>query len=300
MAVRYDDIGNRLKAFRVGSGLTADDVAKRAGISRTALYRFEKGEVAKIETIDKLAELLNVSVPTLLGVGLEYVPSAVSYFERVRQIEATAQHITVLAGPIASILASERFNDMLGEVLRESVPETLVNRERALQDIESILSILAERKTTYRQRTPSVVNLISALEIERFARNGMSGRLDLPNSTRQRRRELAREELAHFARLVSEEPIGIQIGIVPASLSYSGFQIFRQPDRNVLAVSPFRLGERPNIMVGVAMITAAPEALILHQKVVDQMWKSSLKGKEAGQYLTKLSQQSQRAGRSDP
>ena len=209
MTVRYDDIGNRLKAFRVGSGLTADDVAKRAGISRTALYRFEKGEVVKIETIDKLAELLDVSVPTLLGVGVEYVPSAVSYFERIRQIEAAAQHITVLAGPIASILASERFNEMLGEVLRESVPETIANRKRILQDIENILAILAERKVTYRQRTPSVVNLISALEIERFAQNGMSGRLDLPDSTRRKRRELAREELAHFARLVGEDPIGI-------------------------------------------------------------------------------------------
>jgi len=48
LAVRYDDIGNRLKAFRLGSGLSADEIARRAGISRTALYRFEKGELVKI------------------------------------------------------------------------------------------------------------------------------------------------------------------------------------------------------------------------------------------------------------
>jgi hypothetical protein len=30
-----------------------------------------------------------------------------------------------------------------------------------------------------------------------------------------------------------------------------------------LALSPFRLGEEPNIRVGVAMITSAPEALAL-------------------------------------
>jgi len=82
MAIRFDDIGNRLKAFRLGSGLSADEIATRLGISRTALYRFEKGELAKIETLEKLAELLSVSVPTLLGVGVEYVASAVSYFER--------------------------------------------------------------------------------------------------------------------------------------------------------------------------------------------------------------------------
>ena len=85
MAIRFDDIGNRLKAFRLGSGLSADEIASRLGISRTALYRFEKGELAKIETLEKLADLLSVSVPTLLGVGVEYVPSAVSYFERMRR-----------------------------------------------------------------------------------------------------------------------------------------------------------------------------------------------------------------------
>ena len=78
MAIRYDDIGDRLKAFRLGSGLSAEEVARRIGISRTALYRVEKGEVVKIETLEKLAELLQVSLPTLLGVGVEYIPSAVT------------------------------------------------------------------------------------------------------------------------------------------------------------------------------------------------------------------------------
>ena len=67
MTIRFDDIGDRLKAFRLGSGLTADEIAKRIGISRTALYRFERGEVTKIETLERLAELLDVSVPTLLA-----------------------------------------------------------------------------------------------------------------------------------------------------------------------------------------------------------------------------------------
>ena len=73
MTIRFDDIGNRLKAFRIASGLSAEEVASRLGISRTALYRFEKGEVAKIDTLESLSELLNVSVPTLLGVGVEYI-----------------------------------------------------------------------------------------------------------------------------------------------------------------------------------------------------------------------------------
>ncbi len=91
MSVRYDDIANRLKAFRLGSGLSSDEIARRAGISRTALYRFEKGELVKIETMERLADLLGVSITTLLGVGIEYISSAVAYFERMRQIEETAE-----------------------------------------------------------------------------------------------------------------------------------------------------------------------------------------------------------------
>src|SRR2546430_13898601 len=109
MAVRFDDIGNRLKAFRLGSGLSADEIASRLGISRTALYRFEKGELAKIETLERLADLLSVSVPTLLGVGVEFVASAVSYFERMRQIEEKSEHIIVLAGPLSYLLGCGAF-----------------------------------------------------------------------------------------------------------------------------------------------------------------------------------------------
>ena len=119
MAIRFDDIGNRLKAFRLGSGLSADEIANRLGISRTALYRFEKGELAKIETLEKLAELLSVSVPTLLGVGVEYVASAVSYFERMRQIEESSEHIIVLAGPISYLLASDAFDQALADLAWE-------------------------------------------------------------------------------------------------------------------------------------------------------------------------------------
>src|SRR5580692_494997 len=131
MPPRFDDIGDRLKAFRLGSGLSADEIAKRIGISRTALYRFEKGEVVKIDTLEKLSELLEVSLPTLLGVGVEYIPSAVTYFERMRQIEEAAEHIIVLAGPLSYLLASDDFNAVLGQLLKESIPETEDDLRRA-------------------------------------------------------------------------------------------------------------------------------------------------------------------------
>ena len=234
-----------MRAFRLGSRLSAEDIAHRTGISRTALYRFEKGEVVKIETLDRLAKLLQVSVATLLGVGVEYIASAVSYFERMRQIESTAEHVTVLAGPIASILASDRFESMLEAVLRESIPADLEDRPSLLEDVARIVAILRERKATYRARQPTVLNLMAALEIERFARDGLVGNGNLPARIRRVRRELARAEIEHFAALIDDDPINVRIGIVSETLPHTGFQIFRQPDRQVLTISPFRLGEHP-------------------------------------------------------
>src|SRR6266540_4620876 len=208
MAIRFDDIGNRLKAFRLGSGLSADEIASRLGISRTALYRFEKGELAKIETLEKLADLLSVSVPTLLGVGVEYVPSSISYFERMRQIEETSEHIIVLAGPISYLLASDDFDRTLEDVLKESVPDKLSGRKRALAQVDELMNILRQRRQAYRKRQPGILNLISASEMQRFLRDGLVGRLDLPAPTRSKRRALAHAEAEHFTALMAEEPIG--------------------------------------------------------------------------------------------
>jgi transcriptional regulator with XRE-family HTH domain len=285
MPLRFDDIGHRLKAFRLGSGLSADEIANRLGISRTALYRFEKGELAKIETLEKLAELLGVSVPTLLGVGVEYVASAVAYFERMRQIEETSEHIIVLAGPISYLLASDAFDQTLDEMLRESIPEKMDGRKRALAQVDEIMSVLRQRKEGYRRRQPGIVNLIAASEMERFVRNGLIGRFDLPDNVLAERRALARAEAEHFTALMADEPIGVQIGIVPDTLPHTSFQIFRQPDRHVLALSPFRLGEQPNVRVGVAMITSAPEALALHDRMAKELWQRALKGTQAVAFM---------------
>jgi transcriptional regulator with XRE-family HTH domain len=281
MPIRFDDIGNRLKAFRLASGLSADEIASRLGISRTALYRFEKGELAKIETLEKLAELLDVSIPTLLGVGVEYIASAVAYFERMRQIEETSEHIIVLAGPISYLLASDAFDSALADILRESIPERAEGRARALAEVDEVMAVLRQRRDSYRRRRPGIVNLISATEMGQFLRNGLVGRIDLPDRIRAERRKLARAEAEHFMALMADEPIGVQIGIVPDTLPHASFQIFRQPDRNILALSPFRLGEQPNIRVGVAMITSAPEALTLHDRMSRDLWQRALKGSQA-------------------
>lgn len=288
MAIRYKEIADRLRAFRLGSGLSADEVARRVGISRTALYRFEKGELAKIETLEKLSELLGVSMPTLLGVGIEYMPSAVSYFERMRQFEESAEHIIALSGPISFLLASDEFLDHLGVVLKESLPLDLPDRQKHLEDVDQIISILAQRKQTYRRRHPGMLNLISAREIRRFVQSGLLGNPTISGSELEERKCWARSEVEHFAKVIEDEAIGVQIGVVTESLPHTHFQIFRMPDRKMLTVSPFRLGEQPNIRLGVAMITSAPDAIVLHEKAASEMWRSAIKGVPAAAHLRSL------------
>lgn len=288
MTIRYDEIGQRLRAFRLGSGLSAEEIAKKIGISRTAVYRFEKGEVVKIETLTSLADLLGVSLATLLGVEIEYISSAVTYFERLRQLEQNADRIVVLAGPISFLLASDGFKTLLKELLDESVSNEGGDQDRARADVERIMDILAERKRNYEARRPSIVNLISALDIERLLRSGFVGRPLVPDADIQERRSRARDEVEHFAAILESEPIGIQIGLVTGTLPHTGFQIFRSGDRKMLSISPFRLGEQPNIRLGVAMVTASQEAVALHEKAVTQMWQGALKGQEAAGYLRKL------------
>ncbi|MEJ8569989.1 helix-turn-helix transcriptional regulator [Microbaculum marinum] len=288
MSVRYDEIGQRLRAFRLGSGMSADDIAKRIGISRTAVYRFEKGEVVKIETLSSLADLLGVSLPTLLGVEIEYISSAVTYFERLRQLEAVADRIIVLAGPISFLLASDEFRSSLRDLLRESIADNDEHKDKLLADIERIIEILEERRKNYEERRPAIVNLMSALDIERLLRSGFVGRPFVSDHDIRKRQQRAQSEVAHFARLMEEEPIGTQIGLVTGTLPHTGFQIFRSGDRKTLSVSPFRLGEQPNIKLGVAMITENEEAVSLHETVVDEMWRTALKGREAARYLRDL------------
>jgi len=288
MNFRYDEIGQRLKAYRMGSGLSADEIARKLGISRTALYRFERGELAKIDTLGRLAELLGVATPTLLGVGIEYIPSAITYFERMRQIEETAEHIVILSGPISFLLASDDFYATLPDVLTENITKAVANPGRALSDIPKIMDILRERKELYRKRRPTIVNLMSAFEIERFLDHGFVGRRGLPEELLARRKALARAEIEHFIKLVERQPIGVQLGIVPDTLPHSGFQLFRQPDRTLLVTSPFRLGGEPNVRVGVAMITSAPDGVSLHEQAIDEMWNRSLKGEAAAACLRQL------------
>src|SRR5262249_60710830 len=115
----------------------------------------------------------------------------------------------VYAWPISFLLASDEFTTMLENVLTESVSPNAPDRARALGDVQKIMDILRERKAIYQRRAPTVVNLMSAFEIERFLDHGFVGRRQLAPKVLAERKALARAEIEHFASIIDAEPIGI-------------------------------------------------------------------------------------------
>lgn len=282
--IRFQEIGERLRAYRLGKGLTPEGLAEKLGISRAALYRVEKGEIRKIETLTSIADELGVSLPSLLGVGVEYVSSAIAFFERMRQLEESCQQVIGLFSPVSYLLTSDTYDEVLTEVLRETVHRSPDDGQNE-RIVEALMKILRQRKESFRRRQPLIVSLIGAADLERFLLHGLVGRHDLPAAVVRERRLKARYEAEHVLDLLRDQPMGIQIGIVREPVPGTTFQIFRQPERSVLAISPFRLGEQPNIRVGVALITSVPEAMALHEDITTDLWGEALKGGEAVSFL---------------
>ena len=285
--ISFRDIGERLRAYRLGRGLTPEALAGRLGISRAALYRAEKGEIRKIEMLTSIPDELGVSLPSLMGVGVEYVSTATAFFERMRQMEVECQQIIGLFSPVSYLLTSDAYDEVLREVLKESAPEG-TDAQGSARAVDALMAILKERKAAFRQRRPLIVSLISSADLERFLLHGLAGRHDLPQAEIDDRRRQARREAEYILGLLRDQPIGIQIGIVREPVPATSFQIFRQADRSVLAISPFRLGEQPNIRLGVALITSAPEAMALHEEIAARLWSEALKGAEAADYLAAM------------
>ena len=203
MKIDFPGIGQRLKAYRTGTLLSAEQIAETLGISRAAVYRMEKGEIVKLETLDRLADLLGVSLASLLGVEVEYYSNALAYFERMRQLEQESLRILAHFQPMSFLLTSEAYAGYLRQMLLESIPAT-ADRDREVSAIERIMAILAERKAGYDRKKQPIVSLIGLRELERFVHIGLIGHLNLSDEVRAQRIAAARDEVRRIAQLMGE------------------------------------------------------------------------------------------------
>src|ERR1700761_1413929 len=175
MSMRFTEIGQQLRAYRLESGLRAEEIAARLGVSRAALYRYEKGEVIKLDTIKRLAELLKISPLSLLGIGVEYYNRPIGYFERIRQIEETADQVLQLYGPVCYLTTSDAYDSALGEAFEEAADQASVERTSMRSMAEQVMGILAARKRMYAMRRPGIIAMVSLSSVQRLLATGVAG-----------------------------------------------------------------------------------------------------------------------------
>jgi transcriptional regulator with XRE-family HTH domain len=290
---RFAEIGERLRAYRMGRGLSADLVAEQLGVSRAAVYRIEAGEVVKVETLERLAAVLETSVGSLLGLGVEYYARAISYFERMRQIEQKSEQVVAHFPPLSYLLTSDNYASHLKQTLMEAAPSLVEDSREYEAEIDAIIAVLNERREARRRRHLSVVNFVSQTEIERWLKLGLIGRFDLQGEEVLARRQAARAEVEHLIQLIESEPMGVQIGLIEETLPNITFQLFRTAERTLLGLSPFRLGgDLPNIRTGVAMLTSDEEPVRLYEQLVEKLWRGAHKGREAAAQLRMIIERS--------
>jgi transcriptional regulator with XRE-family HTH domain len=288
MAVDFKQIGQRLRAYRMGANLTPEQVADRLGISRAALYKYEKGGVIKLETLERLSKLLGVPVGSVLGPGVEYFANAVSFFERMRQLEAESDHVITYFEAFSLLLTSPTYTKQLQQMLLEGLPPDLADRDQAIQEVHSVIAILEQRRQEFGRHHPSVLSLVGATQIRRLLRSGLIGTYRLSAAEQEKRRQQARLQVESMVALMENEPIGVQTGVVEDALPNQSFQILKQRETTIVAVSTFRLGELPNLRLGVASITSAAEPAALYQAVANELWRRAHKGPRGADFLRKI------------
>jgi len=278
MTMRFTEIGQQLRAYRLESGLRAEEIAARLGVSRAALYRYEKGEVIKLDTITRLAELLKISPLSLLGIGVEYYSRPIGYFERLRQIEETADQILQLSGPLCYLTTSDAYDAALAEAFDEIADQAGAERMALRSMAEQVLGILAARKRMFAMRRPSIIAMVSLPAVQRLLDVGIVSSPIVSERIRRISRDVARAEVENIASFMETEPMGLQFGLLAGAPPSSSFKILRARDRVSLAMNPFRTDTHPATQSGVAMVTGADEAITAHQRVAEASWREAMKG----------------------
>jgi transcriptional regulator with XRE-family HTH domain len=286
--MRFSEIGQQLRAYRMESGLKAEEISARLGVSRAALYRYEKGEVIKLDTVNRLAELLKISPLILLGIGVEYYAKPIGYMERIRQIEETSDQILQVYGPICYQISSEQYDALLVQIFEENAETYGAERGMARAAAEQLLGVMSARKRMYVSRRPSIIAVLTIGSIEKFLAGGIAANAVVSDRLRTAAREVASREIEHIADLMESEPIGLQLGLMASGEPNGNFALCRSRERATLAVNPFPTDALPSAQTGIAMITGAEDAVAAHQRIAELTWREAIKGAAAATRVREL------------
>jgi hypothetical protein len=244
--------------------------------------------VIKLDTIKRLAELLKISPLSLLGIGVEYYNRPIGYFERLRQVEETADQILQLFDAVCYLTTSDAYDAALNEAFDETAEQAGPDRVQVRSTAEQVLGILIARKRMYLQRRPGIITMVSAASVQHLLAVGIAGSIQLSDRVRRVCRQVAVTEVENMAAMMEAEPMGLQFGLLAGAEPSSSFKIMRARDRVSLAINPFRSDTAPSAHTGVAMITGADEAVAAHQRVAEASWREAMKGPAGAARLRQL------------
>lgn len=119
------NVGERIKLRRKELKISADTLAERVGVSRSTIFRYEKGDIEKVgpEVLKKISETLNISPADLMGwedeAKNEIGSSASSYYSETetpqfRAIQRKAKSLSVEDQERLIQLMQLTFQDVLG------------------------------------------------------------------------------------------------------------------------------------------------------------------------------------------
>ncbi len=94
--------------------------------------------------------------------------------------------------------------------------------------------------------------------------------------------------MERLVEIFRKQPIGTQIGVVDDFAPEQTFQVFEKNDATFVTLSPYRLGDHPNISAGIAMVTAAPEAVSMFKDIVAEQWERARKGESGASVIEAL------------
>ncbi len=120
------EIGNRIKYARDLRDVTLDDIAKKVGVAKSTIQRYEAGKITtiKIPVVESIAIALNVNPSWIVGksddmeLPSQKVPKIMQYYEQLNDIgkheaEKRVEELTYL--PQYTLEVKAAHNDHLDE-----------------------------------------------------------------------------------------------------------------------------------------------------------------------------------------
>jgi len=181
-------------------------------------------------------------------------------------------------------VASDGFDQLLRRLWLEAA-SLAPDRAAARSLAEQCLTSLAQRRLILTQRRPSITTLLSEAAIRRLLADGIGAGLPLSERSRAEARAGAVTEAENLASKIEQAPLGVQIGLLQEPEPSNQSIIYRARDRAHVIANPFPVDTHPAWGLGIAAITAAEDAVGIHQRVAETCWKNARKGMAAAQRL---------------